>query len=114
MNGKDIIIFGNGEQTRDFVYVKDVVRAGVSAIDFQGKGETFNVATGKSVSINEIAKTIIEITGSKSKIIYEEERPGDIKHSSASIVETIAMLGFNPKYDLKYGLEQTIKFFMEH
>lgn len=113
VNGKDITIFGDGEQTRDFVYVKDVVRAGVSAIGFQGKGETFNVATGKSVSINEIAKTIIEITGSKSKIIYADERPGDIKHSSASIDETTEVLGFKPKFDLKYGLEQTIKFFTE-
>ncbi len=113
VNGKDITIFGDGEQTRDFVYVKDVVHAGVSAIDFHGKGEVFNVATGRSITINEIAKTIIEITGSKSKIIYLDERPGDIKHSSASIDETTKALGFKPKYNLKFGLEQTFKFFTE-
>jgi UDP-glucose 4-epimerase len=113
VTGKDITIFGDGEQTRDFVFVKDVVRAGVAAIEFGGHGEVFNVATGKSVTINEIAKTILEITGSKSKIVYLDERPGDIKFSSASIKETTEQLGFEPRYDLKYGLERTVKFFTE-
>ncbi len=113
VKGEDLVIFGDGEQSRDFIFVKDVVRAGVLSMQFQGKGEVFNVATGKSVTINEIAKTIIEITGSKSKIVYANERPGDIKYSSASIKETTEKLGFEPHYDLKYGLNETIKFFAE-
>ncbi len=113
VSGKPIVIYGDGKQTRDFIFVKDVVQAGIKAIEFSGKGETFNVATGTSVSINEIAETIVELTGSKSEIIYRDERPGDIKHSSASIEETIQALGFRPEFDLRYGLNETIKFFTE-
>ena len=111
VNNVNITIYGDGEQTRDFVFVKDVVQAGIKVAGFEGKGEVFNVATGYSVSINEIAKTIIKITNSKSKIIYADERPGDIKYSSASIDETRKLLGYQPEYSLEEGLIETVKFF---
>jgi UDP-glucose 4-epimerase len=111
VNNLDITIYGDGEQTRDFVFVKDVVQAGVKAIGFEGKGEVFNVATGKSVSINKIAQTIIKLVGSNSKIIYTDERSGDIKFSSASIDETVNLLNFNPRFSLSEGLIETVNFF---
>jgi UDP-glucose 4-epimerase len=111
VNNVNITIYGDGEQTRDFVFVKDVVQAGVKAIGFEGKGEVFNVATGKSVSINEIAQTIIRLMGSDSKIIYADERPGDIKFSSASIDETINFLNFSPEFSLSDGLKETVNYF---
>ncbi len=111
INNLDIIIYGDGEQTRDFVFVKDVVKAGKLLEDFKGKGEVFNVATGKSVTINEITKTIIKITNSKSKIKYLDIRPGDIKFSSASIKETEDLLGFSPDFSLEQGLFETIQYF---
>ncbi len=114
VNNLDITIYGDGEQTRDFVFVKDVVQAGVKAIGFDGKGEVFNVATGKSVSINEIAQTIIKLIDSKSKIIYEDERPGDIKYSSASIDETVKLLNYSPEYSLNDGLKETVNYFAEN
>ncbi len=113
VKNRPITIYGDGEQTRDFIFVKDVVRAGVAAINFEGRGEVFNVATGKSATINDIVKTILKITGSKSEVVYLDERPGDIKYSSASIDETTEALGFRPEYDLSYGLNETVKFFTE-
>ncbi len=112
VNNIDITIYGDGEQTRDFVFVKDVVQAGIKAIEFNGKGEVFNVATGHSVTINEIAENIIRLTNSKSKIVYADERIGDIKFSSASIDETKRRLGYVPEHSLAEGLESTVKYFI--
>ncbi|MDF1557927.1 MAG: NAD-dependent epimerase/dehydratase family protein [ANME-2 cluster archaeon] len=82
--GEDLVIYGDGEQTRDFVHVSDVVRANVAAME-NGDGGVFNVATGRSVSINELARTVLEITGSGAGIVYQPERVGDIKHSRADV-----------------------------
>lgn len=82
--GEDLVIFGDGKQTRDFVHVSDVVRANVAAME-HGDGGVFNVATGSSVSINELARTILDITGSGANIVYRPERAGDIKHSRADM-----------------------------
>lgn len=106
-----IVIYGDGEQTRDFIYVKDVVQANVLAAQTETAIGVFNVANENAISINELAKLIIETTGSNSKIIYEETRPGDIKHSLASIKETRESLNFKPSHDLLSSLKNTIKYF---
>ncbi len=111
VKNEDITIYGDGEQTRDFVYVKDIVKANVLAAENSEVTGVFNVAQGKSITIKKIAEWIIEIIGSKSKINFEDERAGDIKHSLASIDNTIEKLNFNPQFDLKTGLEKTIEFF---
>lgn len=82
--GEELMIYGDGEQTRDFVHVSDVVRANVAAME-HGDGEVFNVATGRSVSINQLARTVLDITGSGVGIVYQPERVGDIKHSRADV-----------------------------
>jgi UDP-glucose 4-epimerase len=106
-----IIIYGDGEQTRDFIFVKDVVKANILAAKKENVNGVYNVALGKATSINMIANEIIKLTGSKSKIVYEGERTGDIKHSLASIENTQMELGFAADYSLEEGLEETIKFF---
>jgi len=111
LKNEPITIYGDGEQTRDFVYVKDVVKANVLAAEKEKVTGVFNVANEKAITINELAKLIIKTTNSKSKIIYEDERPGDIKHSLASIKETRENLNFEPSYDLISSLETTIKYF---
>jgi UDP-glucose 4-epimerase len=111
LRNEEITIHGDGEQTRDFVYVKDVVNANVLAAKNEDVSGVFNVANEKAISINELAKLIIKTTNSSSKIIYEEPRPGDIKHSLASIKETKESLNFNPSHDLISSLETTIKYF---
>jgi UDP-glucose 4-epimerase len=111
LKNEPIIIYGDGEQTRDFVYVKDVVNANVLAATTENVSGVYNVANEKAISINELAKLIIKTTNSTSEIIYEDSRPGDIKHSLASIKETKETLNFKPSFDLISSLETTIKYF---
>lgn len=111
IKNEDIIIYGDGEQTRDFIFIDDVVKANVLAAKKENVSGVFNIACGKSISILDLAKLIIELTKSTSKIIFEKERPGDIKHSCASIDETKEKLEFNPDYNLKEGLLKTIEYF---
>jgi len=112
LKNKQIIIYGDGKQTRDFIYVKDVVSANILAATNEKVNGVFNVASGKAITINEIAKIIIEELQSKSKIIYEKERTGDIKYSLASIEETKELLQFIPEFDLTKGLKETIKYYL--
>lgn len=111
LKNEPIIIYGDGEQTRDFIFVKDVVSANILAATNEKVNGVFNVASGKAITINEIARVVINELQSSSKIIYEQERPGDIKHSLASIKETEVHLNFHPEYDLMEGLKETIKYF---
>ena len=106
---EDNTIFGDGEQTRDFIYVKDIVEANVfmATHDFTG---VYNIAYGGRITINDLVKQIMEVTHSKSRVLHLEERPGDVKHSMAGI-EKLKSTGFRPKYDFAYGMEQTIRFF---
>ena len=105
--GEDITIYGDGEQTRDFIFVKDIVQANLLAAD-KG-GDVFNVAWGQRITINDLAKNIIEITGSKSKILYLPERAGDIKHSMADNNKIVSQMGFKPSSTLHDGLLATIE-----
>ncbi|MBI1933359.1 MAG: NAD-dependent epimerase/dehydratase family protein [Ignavibacteriales bacterium] len=111
LKNEPITIFGDGEQTRDFVYVKDVVAANVLAATSKNVTGVFNVANENAITINDLAKLIIKTTNSKSEIIYLPTRPGDIKHSLASIKETRENLKFNPSHNLTSSLETTIKYF---
>src|SRR5689334_10036525 len=98
-----ITIFGDGYQTRDFIYVKDVVAANAFfALQSQATG-IFNVACGKQISIGDLALKIRKLTQSSSTIEYEAERPGDVKHSVAG-VDKIQKAGFRPVCDLAGGL----------
>lgn len=110
LKNEPIIIYGDGKQTRDFIFVKDVVSANILAATNEKVNGVFNVASGKAITINAIVQIIIEELHSKSKIIYEKERAGDIKHSLASIDETKKQLNFSPQHDLTKGLKETIKF----
>lgn len=111
IRNETITIYGDGEQTRDFIFVKDVVKANILAATSANANGVFNVATGSAITINDIVKFVVEETNSKSKIVYEQERPGDIKHSLASMNETKQKLNFYPTYDLMTGMRQTIRYF---
>ncbi|PIX00295.1 MAG: dTDP-glucose 4,6-dehydratase, partial [Ignavibacteria bacterium CG_4_8_14_3_um_filter_37_9] len=113
LQNKEIIIYGDGKQTRDFIFVKDVVAANVLAATTENVNGTFNVACGSAISINQLVNLVLELTNSKSHIRYEKERAGDIKHSLASIEETKQQLGFQPKHDLLEGLKETINYFIQ-
>jgi UDP-glucose 4-epimerase len=105
-----ITIFGDGQQTRDFIYVKDVVTANAFfALKSQATG-VFNVACGRQLTITDLALTIRNLTNSSSTIDYGAERPGDVKHSVASVDKAKAA-GFRSVCDLTEGLRATIEFF---
>lgn len=110
LKDEPLTIFGNGEQTRDFVYVKDVVAANVFLAEQADLSGVYNVGYGKSVTINELAKQIIHLTGSKSHIQYAPPRPGDVKHSLAAAFKLNAA-GLTPENHFEAGLGETIGYF---
>jgi len=111
LQNEEITIYGDGNQTRDFIYVKDVVGANVLAAESQISKGVFNVATENTITIKQTAEKIIELTNSKSKIKFADERAGDIRHSQADISETKINLDFNPKFSFEEGLNETINYF---
>jgi nucleoside-diphosphate-sugar epimerase len=112
LRNEPITIFGDGLQTRDFIYVADVVAANAFfALQSQESG-IFNVACGKQITIADLASTIRNLTKSSSTIEYAEERAGDVRHSVAG-VEKIRKVGFTPLCGLTGGLRETIKFFAD-
>jgi UDP-glucose 4-epimerase len=110
VENKSLVIFGDGTQTRDFVYVKDLVEAHVQTVKSKIAGEIFNVGTGVGVSINKLAKTVLKITGrSNLGIIYSRPRKGDIAHSVADISRAKKKLRYFPKISLEEGLKELLK-----
>ena len=111
-NGESPIIFGDGTQSRDFTYVKDVAEANILACTAKNvAGETFNIACGRSIKINELTQKIGEILGKTIGPKYTKERLGDVKCSLADITKARERLGYEPKYDFENGLRETIKWF---
>ena len=108
------IIYGDGEQTRDFTFVKDVVSANILAAKSSETG-IFNIGGGKRVSINELAETIIKAsgTGTDPGLTHVEPRDGDVKHSLADISRAESIIGYKPSYTLDDGLKETIGWFIE-
>lgn len=100
-----ITIFGDGEQTRDFVFVEDVVAANLLAAE-TGSGVA-NVACGGRITINDLAGEVIRLTGSTSRIEYHAPRAGDVKHSRGN-AERLKTLGWSPKVSLEEGLRRTL------
>ncbi|MEM4359092.1 MAG: SDR family oxidoreductase [Candidatus Bilamarchaeaceae archaeon] len=111
LKGERPVIYGDGKQTRDFVYVKDVVSANLLAMEKPVGFGVYNIATGKETTLLELTQTINEILGTEIEPVFEPERPGDIKRSVADISKAIAELGYEPKYTLKIGLEETIEWY---
>jgi UDP-glucose 4-epimerase len=106
---EQIAIFGDGEQTRDFIYVKDIVAANVFMAENNFTG-VYNVAYGKKITINCLVEKIKKITGSSSKVAHLPERAGDVKHSMAAVDKLLAA-GFRPQSDFDQGLAATIEYF---
>ena len=110
MNGQSPIIYGDGNQTRDFTFIDDVIQANILAAESKTTG-VFNAAGGRPISINELAATVMNIFGTKLKILYKDSRPGDIKHSHADGSKAEVEFGFKPEYDIEKGLKETIEWY---
>ncbi len=111
--GDPITVEGEGTQTRDFVAVEDVVRANLHAGTTDAVGEAYNVGTGRSISIRELAEVVQELSDTSSDIVHTDARPGDIDHSRAALTKSRVDLGFEPTVDLREGLVKTIEWYRQ-
>jgi len=111
LRGESPMIDGDGGQTRDFTYVRDVVQGNVKAMESHARG-VFNIACGQQISILDLARTIMAISGREVPIHHAEPRPGDIRYSLADISAARERLQYTPGYSLRTGLEGTIPWYM--
>ena len=114
LNGNRPTIYGDGEQTRDFTYIDNVVRANLQACEArteQVNGQSFNVAVGREVSLNEIHFTLQRMTGYDKAPIYADPRRGDIQRSVADISAARSAFNFEPIVDLEEGLRRTVEWY---
>jgi nucleoside-diphosphate-sugar epimerase len=112
LRNKRPTIYGDGEQTRDFTYVDNVVEANVLSAFATGiDGEVFNIAYGQPTSVNKLFEIIRELTGKTLEPIYAEPRLGEVKHSWADISKAREKLGYTPKINILEGLKKTVDFF---
>lgn len=107
--GKAPVIYGDGLQTRDFIHVRDVAEAVRLSIEKNNENEIINIASGKPITIRELAYTIIKYVNPNIKPIYRKQRPGDIRHSYADITKARKLLGFNPRISLEQGIRELIQ-----
>lgn len=112
LRNEPITIFGDGLQSRDFVYIDDVVDVWIKSINSKNTfGEVFNIGFGKNRSINDLTETIIKTLDKNPKtyqILHKNQRPGDQRHMRADIAKLSRAIGWKPRYDLQKGLENTI------
>jgi len=110
LKGEKPVVFGNGNQTRDFLYVDDAVKAAISALKAKS-GSIYNVGTNKEITINSLLELILKILNKKIKPIYKPLRKGEIIKSRIDYSKIKKELGWQPKDDLKEGLKKTIEWF---
>jgi UDP-glucose 4-epimerase len=112
--GKNPVIFGDGEQSRDFTFVHNVVHANLLAARRREpiEGEVLNVGCGTRVTVNELARLMAELLNATGRRpVHEAERAGDLKHSFADLERVQAVLGYRPIVDFRSGLEQTVRWY---
>lgn len=110
--GQPPIIYGDGKQTRDFVFVRDVVRMTMKAMESEAKG-VFNIASGKETSVNELVQVILSLSGISLTPRYEEGRQGEVKHSVADVTKASRDFCIVPEYDLSQGLSEMFAIYAE-
>jgi len=110
LGGQQPVIYGDGEQSRDFTYIDNVVDANLKAAEStQGIGEVINIANGERISLNQLLSELISLTGKTGVVAdYQEPRAGDVKHSLADITRARTLLGYEPRVNLRSGLQLTI------
>jgi nucleoside-diphosphate-sugar epimerase len=109
LDGRQPVIYGDGEQTRDFTYVTNVVDGVLRACDAdKASGEVINVATGGRISLNELLRTMNRIVGTNTNAVYQDGRAGDVRDSQADITKARQLLGYVPIVSLEEGLRHTL------
>lgn len=113
--GEAPVVYGDGEQSRDFTFIENVVQANLLACTApDAPGQFMNIACGDRYSLNTLVQLMAEIMGKEVRPIYDAERSGDVKHSLASIARAKKVLGFTPTVDFRDGLKRTVAWFLEN
>ena len=113
LNDEEITVYGDGEQTRDFTYVDEVIEATLLAAKSDVAGEVLNIGGGSRISVNQLIKKIETITGKKAKLKYTEGQKGDVKDTLADISKAKEMLNWTPRVKIEQGLEHYVSWFQE-
>jgi nucleoside-diphosphate-sugar epimerase len=112
LNGESPVIFGDGEQSRDFTYIDNAVQANLLAVlSDAADGKTVNVACGARYTLNQLVKQLKHLTGRDIEPTYVDPRPGDIKHSMGDISAASDLLGYSPDVSFEEGLKRTVEWF---
>jgi nucleoside-diphosphate-sugar epimerase len=111
LQGKQPVIYGDGEQSRDFTFIENAIQANILAAEGDVTGEAFNVGCGGRVSINELVERLNEHLGIKIQPEHSDPRPGDIRHSHADISKAEQLLGYTPSVEFTEGIEKTIEYY---
>lgn len=112
---KSLTVYGDGEQSRDFTYVENVVESNLLATKAaETVGQVFNIGCGERTSLNELIGLLEQIIGLKAEVSYVATRPGDVRHSLADIMLARRLLGYEPKVSLQDGLKRTVQRFIKH
>jgi nucleoside-diphosphate-sugar epimerase len=115
LTGRQPVVFGDGEQSRDFTAVENVVAANlVAAAAARGIGDVFNIACGQRSTLNQLVGWLNQLLGTDLSPVYEAPRPADIRHSYASIRKAEATLGYQPTLGVEEGLRQAVEWFKQH
>lgn len=113
IRNEDLIIYGDGEQSRDFTYVEDVIQGNLLIAEHDIPGEIINIACGNPIKLTDLAKLMLKLTGKENLgIKYTDPRPGDIKHSFGDISKAKKLLGFNALYTQEEGLRDYLKWYV--
>ncbi|MDR3257035.1 MAG: NAD-dependent epimerase/dehydratase family protein [Endomicrobium sp.] len=110
LKNEEIMVFGDGKQMRDYVYVADVVNANLKAL-IKGKNQIINIGTSKALSINELVRVMSKISGYSKKAIYKPKRDGELFKSFVNISKAKKLLSWEPKFNIESGIKETIKYF---
>jgi nucleoside-diphosphate-sugar epimerase len=107
--GKRPTVYGDGEQTRDFVYISDVVDANLRAIDTDFHGGVLNIASGKRTSVNDLVRILNDVLCTELEPVYDDPRTGEVRHSVADVSKAREKLGFVAETDFRKGIKKTVK-----
>ena len=113
LDGQRPVIYGDGEQSRDFTHIENVIQANVLSAQGDASGEVFNVGCGGRATVNGIVETLNKLLGTDIDALYKDPRPGDVRHSHADISKAEGLLGYEPTVDFEEGLERTIEFYRD-
>ncbi len=115
LRGEDLVIYGDGEQTRDFIYVTDTADAAIQIYKNKNtRGKIINVASGKEVSMNKIVSLIAKEMKYNKPIVYKEARPGDVRRHLASIELAKKLINFKPKVSVEEGMKKTVEWYVKN